>query len=208
VEPASNQTLKIQGWLDRLQAGDEAARKELLNCACERLTRLTRSMLKGFSRVRRWEQTDDVFQNATLRLYRALSEVRPATVGDFYRLAALNIRRELLDLSKHYYGPRGQGLHHASLGPDQESGSRSPAVADAPDTSAEPGQLAIWTEFHQQIEQLPEEERVLFDLLWYQGLGQAEAAEVLQVSLRTVKRRWQSARLKLHQALHGELPEC
>ena len=45
------------------------------------------------------------------------------------------------------------------------------------------------------------------DLLYYQGLTQAEAAEVLGVSERTVKRRWQAARLALHDALGGEIPE-
>jgi DNA-directed RNA polymerase specialized sigma24 family protein len=37
--------------------------------------------------------------------------------------------------------------------------------------------------------------------------GGDESAEVLGVSERTVKRRWQAARLKLHEALHGEVPE-
>ncbi|MBL8798147.1 MAG: helix-turn-helix domain-containing protein, partial [Planctomycetia bacterium] len=45
-----------------------------------------------------------------------------------------------------------------------------------------------------------------FDLLFYQGLSQAEAAALLNVSERTVKRRWQSARLQLHDALGGEFP--
>jgi DNA-directed RNA polymerase specialized sigma24 family protein len=44
-------------------------------------------------------------------------------------------------------------------------------------------------------------------LLWYQGLSQAEAAELLQVSERTIKRRWMSARLQLQDALHGEMPQ-
>ncbi len=42
--------------------------------ACERLTRLARKMLKDFGRVRRWEETDDVVQNALLRLYRTLAK--------------------------------------------------------------------------------------------------------------------------------------
>jgi RNA polymerase sigma-70 factor (ECF subfamily) len=202
-----NPTVQIQGWLDRLAAGDESARKALLNCACERLTRLTRKMLKGYPRLKRWEQTDDVLQNAALRLYRALGQVTPGSVADFFRLASLNIRRELLDLAKHYYGPHGGGTKHASVTAARETQSGTPAAYEAPDTAGDPDRLAAWTEFHRQVEQLPEDERVIFDLLWYQGLAQAEAAAVLNVSERTVKRRWQSARLKLHEALHGELPE-
>jgi RNA polymerase sigma-70 factor (ECF subfamily) len=202
---AGNQTVQIQAWIDRLQAGDESARKELLNCACERLTRLTRKMLKDYPRLKRWEQTGDVLQNATLRLYRALEDVRPASVSEFFRLAALNIRRELLDLAKHYYGPRGLGAKHASVARRAESDSGTPAIEPA-DPGGEPGHLVPWTEFHSQVEQLPEDERQIFDLLWYQELSQAEAAALLKVSERTIKRRWQAARFKLQRALQGNLP--
>jgi RNA polymerase sigma-70 factor (ECF subfamily) len=204
---ASDQSVRVQGWLDRLRAGDESARNELLNCACERLTRLTRKMLKGYPRLKRWEQTDDVLQNAALRLHRALGQVRPAGPADFFRLAALSIRRELLDLAKHYYGPHGQGANHASLGAGRESEGGPQGSLEPPAATDDPGRLAAWTEFHSQVDRLPEEERTVFDLLWYQELSQAEAAVLLQVSARTVKRRWQSARLKLHQALEGRLPE-
>src|SRR5262245_62623942 len=113
ANPAS-QTVQIQAWLDRLRGGDESARCELLGCACERLRNLARKMLRGYPNVRRWEQTDDVLQTAVIRLHRALQQVPVQTSLDFFRLAALNIRRELLDLARHYYGPQGQGAHHAS----------------------------------------------------------------------------------------------
>ena len=109
-----SQTMMIQGYLDRLQAGDESARHELIQCACGRLERLTRKMLHSWERVRRWEETDDVMQNALVRLYRSLSEVKPARTVDFFRLAALHIRRELHDLAKHYCGPHGIGANHAT----------------------------------------------------------------------------------------------
>jgi RNA polymerase sigma-70 factor (ECF subfamily) len=202
-----NQTVQIQGLLDRLRAGDESARKELLNSACERLTRLTRKMLRSYPRLKRWEQTDDVAQNAVLRLYRALGDVRPASAADFFRLAALNIRRELFDLAKHYYGPRGPGTKHASVGERQTAEGDAPTAHEPADGGGGPDRLAAWTEFHRQVEQLPDEDREIFDLLWYQGLSQAEAASLLNVSERTVKRRWQSARLKIYEALQGELPD-
>jgi RNA polymerase sigma-70 factor (ECF subfamily) len=201
-----NQSVVIEGWVQRLNAGDDAARKDLLNCACERLTRLSRKMLKGFHRVKRWEATDDVVQNALLRLYRTLGEVRPATAVDFYRLAATNIRRELLDLAKHYYGPQGLGANHATMAADtsQNLGEIGrPASANREDF----GKLEAWAAFHDHVERLPEEDKEVFDLLWYQQLSQADAAQLLGVSERTVKRRWASARLKLHEALGGQSPE-
>lgn len=105
----ARQTQQLEGWIERLKAGDESARRELLNCAYDRLVGLTRKMLRNYPRLHRWEETGDVMQNASLRLYRSLAEVHPAGVVEFLRLAALNIRRELLDMAKHYYGPQGQG---------------------------------------------------------------------------------------------------
>ena len=204
----SSQTLHIQACLDRIRGGDAAARGELLRRACERLRNLARNMLKGYPNVHRWEQTDDVLQNAALRLHRALQQLPVQTALDFFRLAALNIRRELLDLAKHYYGPQGQGAHHASWGSGDSSTTRSDSgLAAPPDSSDDPARLAAWGEFHRQIGALPDEEREVFDLIWYQGLSQAEAAELLNVSERTIKRRWQAARLKLYEAFEGEVPE-
>ena len=202
-----NQSAEIEGWIGRLKQGDDQAREQLITCACERLTSLTRKMLKSFARVKRWEQTDDVTQNSLMRLYRTLADVQPANSVEFYRLASMNIRRELLDLAKHYFGPYGLGANHASvdLASDNTSGDLNGNVPLAIDD--DPAQLEAWTAFHEQVERLPEEEKEVFDLLWYQELSHAETAELLNVSTRTIKRRWASARLMLHEALGGLLPE-
>jgi RNA polymerase sigma-70 factor (ECF subfamily) len=198
-------TAQLQLWIDRLRAGDAAARDHLINSFCSRLLQLTRKMLRRYPRVKRWEETDDVLQNVTLRLRRTLADVTPTTVRDFLRLASLNIRRELLDLVKHYYGPRGLGFNHAS-DPGNRAGDTPNGWAQPGGLADEPSRLAQWGDFHTAVEKLPEQEREVFDLLWYQGLSQAEAAEVLEVTERTVQRRWQAARLQLFDALHGELP--
>jgi RNA polymerase sigma-70 factor (ECF subfamily) len=199
---SAGDSTQIQDLINRLRT-DEAARVELLNHAAQRLVRLTRKMLRDYPGVHRWEQTDDVLQNATLRLYRALNEVSPPTVRDFFRLAAAMIRRELIDLARRHSGPMGLGANHASLaGGDETGGGFSPAS----ESSLDPSRVSEWTDFHQQVELLPDEERAVVDLLFYQGLSQGEAASVLGVSDRTVKRRWQSARLTLHEALGGRLP--
>jgi RNA polymerase sigma-70 factor (ECF subfamily) len=206
---AGTQTVLIQSLLDRLQAGDDAAREELINCACARLERLTHKMLRNWDRVHRWEDTGDVLQNALMRLYRSLADVRPARAVDFFRLAALNIRRELYDLARHYYGPHGEGANHVTVTWKLRTDGDLDAAMEQQyaDGDDDPENLAAWAEFHEQVGRLPEEERELFDLLWYQELSQAEAAALLAVSERTVKRRWASARLRLFQALGGELPD-
>jgi RNA polymerase sigma-70 factor (ECF subfamily) len=194
---------RIQRCIERLRLGDASARDELLGHALERLTRLTRKMLQDFPGVHRLEETDDVLQNAVLRLRRALDEVQPPTAADFFRLAAAQIRRELLDLARRYSGARSRGATPAS-----STRARRPLEArlDPPDTTRDPDRLAAWTEFHRAAEALPPEERATFDLLFYQGLSQGEAAAVLGVAEITVKRRWRAARMKLVQALGGKLP--
>jgi RNA polymerase sigma-70 factor (ECF subfamily) len=194
---------QIQRCIDRLRSGDATARDELLAHAVDRLTRLTRKMLRDFPRVHRWEETDDVLQNAALRLCRALEEVQPATTADFFRLAAAQIRRELLDLARRYFGPQGPGAHQASVAGAgiEPSGGPNPE-----DTTRDPDRLAAWTDFHREVEALPGEEREVFDLLFYQGLSQAEAAAALDVSERTIKRRWQAARLYLSRTLGDKMP--
>ena len=60
--------------------------------------------------------------------------------------------------------------------------------------------------FTVSVESLNDEDREVFDLLWYQGLTQGEAAEVLGLSEKTVNRRWVAARMRLGMALGGQLP--
>ena len=196
----------IRFWVDRLREGDDAARAELIRHADNRLTRLTRRMLKDFPRLNRWEQSGDVCQNASLRLWRALGSVRPPDVADFFRLAALQIRRELIDLARRYYGPEGLGANHASNQAGDASGTTPPPLDDREDSTNAPDGLAAWAVFHVQVEALPDEPRTTFDLLWYQGLSQVEAAAVLGVSEPTIKRRWRAARVRLAAALDGEPP--
>lgn len=196
---------KVQHWIERLRAGDDRAKQELLASVCERMTELAHQMLKDYPRVHRWEDTADVVQNALIRLSRTLEEVRPETEADFYRLASLNIRRELLDLSRHYYGPHGVGAHHHTMAGHEERDGAA-VVLEPAESGEEAGRLALWTEFHRQVEVLPTEEREVFELLWYQGLQQSEAAAVLGVAESTIKRRWRRARVLLHEALGGDLP--
>ncbi len=191
-----SRTIVLQRCLDRWHQGDGSARNDLLRHAARRLTRLAHKMFRDFPALRHWEETDDVLQNALIRLSRALQDGEVTSVYHFFRLAALQIRRELLDLAKHYFGPHGAAAHAAGQAPQQEPEN---------DTH-NPGRLALWTEFHRQVEALPAPEKEVFDLIWYQELPQAEVAALLKVDVRTVKRRWLAARLKLDQALHSELP--
>jgi RNA polymerase sigma factor (sigma-70 family) len=206
-QQASEQTQAIESWVQRLKEGDAEAREQLLQLASDRLLHLTRRIKKDFARIARWEETDDIFQQAVLRLYTAMESVELQSATHFLRLAAQQIRRQLIDLSRSYYGPQGAARHHASqagFGDDNESPGRH--AFEAAEVSQDPQKMQEWSEFHQLIEDLNDDERAVVDLLWYHGMSQEDAAALLEVSLKTVKRRWRSARLSLHDKLGGELP--
>jgi RNA polymerase sigma-70 factor (ECF subfamily) len=199
-------TTQLRDFLDRIQAGDASAREELLRRACGRLERLARKMLDRFPHVRRWADTGDVLQNSLMRLLRALQEIRPAATRDFFNLAAVQMRRELLDLARHFHGPQGPGANHASLPPTPQAGDPCDAFAQATDTVGTVD-LERWSAFHEAVERLPAEEREVVSLAFYHGRTQAEIGELFEIDERTVRRRWRSACLKLHEAMKGDLPE-
>lgn len=190
---------QLQGLVDLAKSGDERAKSLLIDHACERLLKLTRKMFHGFPTLRRWEQTDDVFQNSLIRLHRALAAVELQSVRHFFNLAAEIVRRELLDLKKHHFGPHGGGAnHHTDHQPPDEAGGSFSKKA------GEPEDLSMWGEFHERVDRLPKEHRELFNMLFYEGLTQEEAAATLDISTRTLKRRWQDAKQQLHEKLCDE----
>lgn len=195
------QTLAIERCLDLLKSGDQSASGELLSLTQERLLRLTAKMKRDFRGVGRWEQTEDVLQNASLRLYQAISATPIQDTRHYFRLAALQIRRELIDLCRHYRGPLGQGANHATQLRDADGQPGDVAAVDPGDHTQNPVDLQAWSDFHQCVDQLPDREREVFELLWYHELKQDEAAELLGVSTRSIKRAWRAARLMLHDRL-------
>ena len=203
AEPAAESST-LQELITRFGQGDDAAFATLLRHNSERLESLARHMLRGYPALRRWVETDDVLQNAFMRLMRAIEEVKIESPRHFMALSALQIRRELVDLARHYYGPRGLAANHESkVGVD----SNARANVDVADLSHEPNTLAQWCEIHEQIGALPDHEREAMDLLYYDGLSQADAATLLGVSVRTVQRRWHSALQLLHEKVGDQWPE-
>jgi RNA polymerase sigma-70 factor (ECF subfamily) len=194
-------TSEAQRLLERHRAGDPAARDGLIGLAEGRFVALARAMLRRHPHVRRWEETDDLLQAALLRLHRSLAEVQPESVQHFDNLAAAQIRRQLIDLARSYYGPEGLGARHHTDGADPAG-----RLARVADDAGKPDSLESWAAFHEAVERLPDEEREVVNLLWYDNLTHAQAAEALGVATKTIQRRWASARLMIQAALHGESP--
>jgi RNA polymerase sigma-70 factor (ECF subfamily) len=196
-------TVHMHHCVERWQVGDRAAADELLHVVAARLEHLTRKMLRGFPRVREWNETGDVLQGSLIRLLNTLRTIRPESTRHFFNLAGVQIRRELLELARRFNGekfarppfPRPTDENH-------DAGLFEPADADADDADRD-----LWCRFHEAVDQLPAEEREVLGLLFYHGWTQPQIAVLFQVDERTVRRRWRSACMQLHRLVGAELPQ-
>ena len=205
MPPDDLDTAALGDLLGRARADDPAARDELVGRSMRRLEHLAGQLLRGYPAVRRWEDTADVLQNALVRLLRSLTAVTPATTREYFGLAAEQIRRELLDLVRHYKGAHGLARNYRS-GLSPAPGGEGPAAPDRADPVADPEDLDRWAALHEAVGRLPVEEREAFMLVFYHGWTQPRIAELFGVDERTVRRRLRSAAEKLGEALGGRLP--
>ena len=197
---AGDDSVELQGLLDRLRQGDREARRLFLERACERLRRLAGRMLHGsFPELARRHELDSVVHETWMRLLQALDKSEPPTVADFFRLAALKFRQVLLDMAQ---GERRRAQREV-LGLSGADGA-GPARAAA-DTTHDPARLAWWTELHEKVATLGEQERAVFEMHYYLELPQAEIARVLQLHPRKVSYLWIAATEKLGEGLDAAL---
>jgi DNA-directed RNA polymerase specialized sigma24 family protein len=174
VNQSSLKSNRVQISIDRVKAGDPAARDELICSCCDRLDDLVIKMLGPYEQVRRWEHADLVVQRVMMRLYRSLEPVTLESSRDFLREASVHIRRELINLAENFFG--ADGSRSASAGGPGASGA---TIAGESLGALDPARLVAWTGFHRQIERLGDDDRETFDLLWYQGLTQPDTADLL-----------------------------
>ena len=186
----------------RLAAGDLSARERILERCGARLRLLARRMLRRFPEVHRHDDTDDVFQQAALRLHDALGDMtrRGETPRSIMALAATQVRRTLLDLARRNRGPWSHAANH-DTNVDAGGGHH---VERLTDSAVEP--LDRWEAFHAAVESLPDEQREVVLLAWYRGADQRSIATMAGCSERTVRSRWRQARERLRTALASEPP--
>jgi DNA-directed RNA polymerase specialized sigma24 family protein len=126
---SSFDTVQLHRYLDHFRAGDSEATDAFLRRICGRLERLARSMLRDFPNVRRWADTDDVLQGALMRLLHTLRATQPQDMRHFANLAAMHIRRELLDLARHFRNRLDRPPSAAGVGGEGRASSQIPIAA-------------------------------------------------------------------------------
>jgi RNA polymerase sigma factor (sigma-70 family) len=192
-------TAVVERYLDAL-AGDtpgDPVVRALLDRAVGRLRMLCSGLLhRSYPRLARPPlnlEADELLGAVVERLLKALREARPRTVRQFFALANRHIRWELNDLARRLdERPDAVELCEGLVPAAQSSGS-----VLGPD-----GRRIL-----EEIERLPGDEREAFDLVRIQGLTQADAAELLGVSVKTVQRRLNRGLLLLSQRLDNLCPD-
>jgi RNA polymerase sigma-70 factor (ECF subfamily) len=192
-------TAVVQRYLDEL-AGDGPAEpviRALLDRAVRRLHELCAALLhRSYSRLTRPPlnlQADEMLGAVVERLLKALREVRPGTVRQFFALASLHMRWELNDMARR-------------LDEQPPAVELSDGLVPTPASSGS-GLTPAGRRMLDAIANLPEDEREAFDLVRIQGLTQAEAARVLGVSAMTVNRRLNRGLQLLAEALSDLRPD-
>jgi len=189
---ATRTTTAVQRYLDELRAHPEATDappivRELLGRSAVRLHLLCTSMIRrSYPRLARPPlnlSADEMVGAVVERLIKALRELRPSSVREFFGLANQHVRWELNDLARRLD-------EHTPPVEIDERGVAEP-------TASETGFTANARRILAALDSLGEDEREAFGLVRIQGLTHDEAAEVLGVATKTVQRRLNRCRLQL-----------
>ncbi len=180
-------TQLLVAWSD----GDEAALEKLSPLVYEELHRLAHRYMRG-ERAGHTLQTTALVNEAYLRLI-DWKNVRWQNRAHFFGVSAQLMRRILVDFARaRDYQKRGAGMHALTLN-------------DAIDATNEKGvDLVALDEALSALAELDPRQSQVVELRFFGGLTNEEAAEVLKVSVATVRRDWSLARAWLHRELRSE----
>jgi RNA polymerase sigma-70 factor (ECF subfamily) len=137
-------------------------------------------------------QADEMLSAVVERLLKALREARPATAREFFALAGQHTRWELNDRARRLDTQSRDGTELDTV----------PALAGSDSGLSPDGHRMV-----EGIDALPADEREAFDLVRVRALTHGEAAEILGISSRTVKRRLDRGRRLLTERLADLRPD-
>jgi RNA polymerase sigma factor (TIGR02999 family) len=173
--------------LNRLIEGDRASESQLMPLIYQELKRLARSHLRRERPDHTLEATALVHE-AYMRLVKQREHF--ATRGHFFLIASQVMRRILLDYARqHNRLKRGAGVEPEELNEAIVFCNWKPAEYEELDAAL------------CRLERLEPRQVRIVELRYFAGLTVEEAADLLGVSAKTVKRDWSVARAWLHREL-------
>lgn len=216
----------ITRLIQKVKAGEAGSEDKLIKTVSDRLIALVRKMLNQSPRIRRWRQTDDLFNDLWLKLRQV---VRGEPINDsrhFFRIANLQMNRMLCDLARKFSGPESfEGRHQTgsfaldSVGEDVRHGPAheepvglarrnrpTPSQFLGPRQPGPPTAVALKDDHflvHRLISLLPDEDAELIGLIYYQEFTQQEAGALLGVDESTIRRRLRRIEREMGQLRKG-----
>jgi RNA polymerase sigma factor (sigma-70 family) len=193
-------TADVHRLIERLRFGDDSARSALLERVYHRLRRIAAALLRNeFPRLRARHDLNSIIDEAWMRLMKTLAETRPESAEDFYNLMFHKVRQVLLDMARIQTRDDARWRQGPANGEEPDAAP----VFDVGDSTHEPARLAIWSEFHREVESLPDNQRLVFDLHYLAEFSQSEIARLLDLHPKQVSRLWLAATGSLAQWLDG-----
>ena len=181
---------EVTRLLDAWGQGDRAALEELTRLVYQELRRLAHRYMAG-QRADHTLQTTALVNEAYLRLA-GQAEPRFANRSHFLAVAARAMRQILVDHAK------------ATLREKRGAGAKAVELDEAALLSPEPTrEILDLNEALEKLATLDERKANVVELQYFGGLKQEEIADVLQVSVVTVRRDWTFSKAWLYAELRG-----
>jgi RNA polymerase sigma-70 factor, ECF subfamily len=178
---ATPSTHEITDLLVAWSDGDQAALEKLTPLVYQELRRLARGYLRG-EREGHTLQTTALVHEAYLRLVEA-SQMRWQNRAHFFAVSAQLMRHILVDFAR--------ARRNLKRGGDAQQVSLDEALTVAAGHNAE---LVALDDALKDLARLDERQSKVVELRFFGGLTEAEIAEVLRISPRTVSSDWNLAR--------------
>ena len=188
VNKAPSPKEDVTGILEQWSEGDVDAPARLMPLVYAELRQLARNYLQR-------ERSDHTLQPTALvhEAYLRLTDQTRVTWQNrahFYAIAAQMMRRILVDHARTHVAEKRGGLRH-KLSLDEARFVPEERAAD----------LLALDEALKTLGATNERQSRVVELRFFGGLSEAEAAEVLQISEKTVRRDWQMAKLWLYREM-------
>ena len=170
-------------------SGDRIALEELIPIVYAELRRLAHHYMRG-EQSGHSLQTTALVHEAYLRLA-GFKEVQFQNRAHFFALSGQLMRRILVENARRHNLKRGAGVQHIRL--------EEAAVLDA----GKAPDLVALDDALNALERVDPRKVQVVEMRYFGGLSMEETAEVLNVSLITVRRDWSAARIWLYRELTG-----
>ena len=185
----------LTGLLSEWRQGDKGALDKLTPIVYEELRRIAHRYVRR-ERGGHTLATTALVNEAYVRLA-GFQRFKWENRSHFFAVSAQVMRHILIDYARrNQYAKRGGGLQRVSF-----DGAVAEAALMSPERAAE---LIALDEALEKFSKLDPRKSQVVELRYFGGLTLEETAEVLQVSLMTVRRDWRAAKAWLYKAVNSE----